>query len=110
MKKPLSLMPSVAGAALVAAMAAAPALAASPDAWKQHDKAVIKACTDASQFKGIKTLGKPTLFSDDVGYTALLLQGRYPQKHMKNGLGRELCLFERKSGTAHVTEADAFGR
>ena len=43
MKKPRSLMPSVAGAALVAAMAAAPALAASPDAWKQHDKAVIKA-------------------------------------------------------------------
>ena len=24
---------------------------------------------------------------------ALLLQGRYPQKHMKNRLGRELCLF-----------------
>ena len=23
-------------------------------------------------------------------YTALLLQGRYPQKHMKNRLGREL--------------------
>ena len=57
-----------------------------------------------------KTLGKPALFRDDVGYTALLLQGRYPQKHMKNRLGRELCLFERKSGTAHVTEADAFGR
>ena len=49
MKKPLTLMPSVAGAALVAAMAAAPALAASPDAWKQHDKAVVKACADASQ-------------------------------------------------------------
>jgi hypothetical protein len=29
---------------------------------------------------------------------------------MNNRLGRELCLFERKSGTAHVTEADAFGR
>ena len=57
-----------------------------------------------------KTLGKPALFSDDVGYTALLLQGSYPQKHLKNRLGRELCLFERKSGTAHVTEADAFGR
>ena len=51
MKKPRSLMPSVAGAALVAAMAAAPALAASPDAWKQHDKAVVKVCTDASQLK-----------------------------------------------------------
>ena len=62
------------------------------------------------QLKGSKALGKPALFSDDVGYTALLLQGRYPQKHMKNRLGRELCLFERKSGTAHVTEADAFGR
>ena len=29
---------------------------------------------------------------------------------MKNGLGRELCLFEPKSGTAHVTESDGFGR
>ena len=29
---------------------------------------------------------------------------------MKNRLGRELCLFERKSGTAHVTESDGFGR
>ena len=29
---------------------------------------------------------------------------------MKNLLGRELRLLERKSGTAHVTEADAFGR
>ena len=71
---------------------------------------MVKACTDASQLKGTKTLGKPALFSDDVGYTALLLQGRYPQKHMKNGLGRELCLFERKSGTVHVKQADAFGR
>ena len=53
MKKPLSLMPSVAGAALVAAMAAAPALAASPDAWKQHDKAVVKACTDAAELHGM---------------------------------------------------------
>lgn len=71
---------------------------------------MVKACGDASQLKGTKTLGKPALFSDDVGYTALLLQGRYPQKHMKNRLGRELCLFERKSGTAHVKQADAFGR
>lgn len=29
---------------------------------------------------------------------------------MTDRLGRELCLFERKSGTAHFKEADAFGR
>ena len=110
MQKPLTGRPAVAGAAVAAARPAARAQAASPVAGKQDEKAVVKACGDASQLKGTKTLGKPALFSDDVGYTALLLQGRYPQKHMKNLLGRELCLFERKSGTAHVTEADAFGR
>ncbi len=104
-RSPMTLVAAVALAAM-----AAPAWAASPGAWKQHDKAVLKACTEASQLKGTKAVGRPALFSDDVGHTALLLQGRYPQKHMKNRLGRELCLFERRSGTAHVTEADAFGR
>lgn len=103
MKKPLSLMPSVAGAALVAAVAAAPALAASPDAWKQHDKAGLHR---RQPIEGHQDAGQACAVRDDVGYTALLLQGRYPQ----NRLGRELCLFERKSGTAHVTESDGFGR
>ncbi|MNF06269.1 hypothetical protein D3C80_2061870 [compost metagenome] len=46
------------------------------------------------------------LFDDRLGLTALLLEGRYPQPHMKNQRGRELCLYERKSHKAHIAEAD----
>ncbi|MDU9389861.1 hypothetical protein [Pseudomonas sp. zfem002] len=35
---------------------------------------------------------------------ALLLQGRYPQKHMNNRKGTELCLYDRRQKTAYVTE------
>ncbi|MBI3907241.1 MAG: hypothetical protein HY309_17595, partial [Pseudomonas fluorescens] len=44
---------------------------------------------------------------DQVGYTALLLQGQYPQKHMKGAKGTELCLYNTKSKTAYVTEWDS---
>jgi hypothetical protein len=37
----------------------------------------------------------------------VLLQGRYPQKHMNNRKGRELCLYERKTGQVSVTEWDS---
>lgn len=45
-------------------------------------------------------------YDDSVGYSALLLEGRYPQPQMRNKRGRELCLFQRSSGRASVSEAD----
>ena len=54
--------------------------ASSPDAWTAYDKAVIASCTKASGLKNVKPVGKSAQFDDRVDYTALLLQGQYPQK------------------------------
>ena len=42
----------------------------------------------------------------DVGYTAIGLQARYHQKHMKNKKGCELYLFVKKTQQTYVTDAD----
>jgi len=34
-------------------------------------------------------------------------QGQYPQKHMKGQQGTELCLYNKKSKTAYITEWDS---
>ena len=81
--------------------------ASSPDAWATYDKAVLTSCTKASGLKDSKPVGNAAQFDDRVGYTALLLQGQYPQKHMKGAQGTELCLYNKKSKTAHVTEWDS---
>lgn len=78
--------------------------ASSDQAWAEHDKQLLKACTAASQLKDIRALGKSAEFDDRSGYSALLLQGRYPQKHMNNRKGSELCLYDRRHKTAYVTE------
>ena len=63
--------------------------ASSPDAWATYDKAVLTSCTKASGLKDSKPVGNAAQFDDRVGYTALLLQGQYPQKHMKGQQGTE---------------------
>jgi hypothetical protein len=81
--------------------------ASSPDAWAAFDKAVLASCTKASQLSHAKPVGNAAQFDDRVGYTAMLLQGQYPQKHMKGQTGTELCLYHKKSKTAYVTEWDS---
>ncbi len=83
--------------------------AASPAAWSEHDKEVAAACVKASTLKDAQPVGRPMAYDDRVGMTVLLLTGRYPQPHMKNRLGRELCLFDRETREAAVTEADQLG-
>ena len=83
------------------------AQASSPDAWAAYDKTVLASCTKASGLKNAKPVGNAAQFDDRVGYTALLLQGQYPQKHMKGAQGTELCLYNKKSKTAYVTEWDS---
>lgn len=85
------------------AAAACQANASSTDAWKALDKAVVDSCVKASQLKSVKPAGKAG-FDDSVGYEALMLKGIYPQPHMKNQAGTELCLYSRKSKKATVTE------
>jgi hypothetical protein len=81
--------------------------ASSPDAWASYDKAVLASCTKASGLKDAKPVGNAAQFDDRVGYTALLLQGQYPQKHMKGAQGTELCLYKKNNKTAYVTEWDS---
>ena len=81
--------------------------ASSSDAWAAYDKAVIASCTKASGLKNVKPVGKSAQFDDRVDYTALLLQGQYPQNHMKGQQGTELCLYNKKTKSAYVTEWDS---
>ncbi|MEX3773698.1 hypothetical protein [Pseudomonas sp. MYb118] len=81
--------------------------ASSDEAWAAYDKTVLASCTKASGLKNVAPVGNIAQFDDRVGYTAVLLQGRYPQKHMKNQQGTELCLFSKKDKTAYVTEWDS---
>ncbi|BBP57421.1 hypothetical protein [Pseudomonas sp. St316] len=83
------------------------AQASSPDAWAAYDKKVLASCLKASNLKDPKPVGTAAQFDDRVGYTALLLQGQYAQKHMKGATGTELCLYRKKTRTAFVTEWDS---
>ena len=78
--------------------------ASSDQAWADHEQALTRACLAASQFKDARPASKPAEFDDRVGYSALLISGHYPQKHMKNQKGSELCLFDKQRKTAFITE------
>jgi len=81
--------------------------ASSDQAWKQHDQAIKTVCAKASTLKNVKAVSDIMLFDDRVGYSAVVLEGNYPQKHMKNQKGRELCLYQRQQKRAVVTPADS---
>ncbi|MAU95165.1 MAG: hypothetical protein CMP81_04630 [Fulvimarina sp.] len=91
-------------ATLVALGLSSPATASSNDSWEKMFAAAKKACIEASSLTKAKA-SEPVVFSDDVGYLALLVSGTYPQKHMKGQKGRMLCLFERSTGKASTEEA-----
>jgi hypothetical protein len=80
--------------------------AATPDAWAAHYKDVTSSCIKASGLRNARPAGDPVDFDDKVGYTAIIIQGHYPQPHMKNKSGRVLCLYEKRSRMSHVSEAD----
>ncbi|WP_205287727.1 hypothetical protein [Luteibacter yeojuensis] len=94
------------GFAIVAMGFATTAWASTPGAWKDYDQRLTKACVAASGLRDAKPVGGPIHYDDRVPVTALVLAGRYPQKHMKNRPGRELCVWDRKAGKAYVSEAD----
>ena len=81
--------------------------ASSEQAWKQHNTSIQTACMQASHLKNVKAVSDIMLFDDRVGYSALVIEGNYPQAHMKNKKGRELCLYQRQQKKAVVTEADS---
>ncbi|WP_448096852.1 hypothetical protein [Luteibacter yeojuensis] len=82
------------------------AQASTPGAWKDYDQRLTRACIAASGLRDAKPVGGPIRYDDRVPVTALVLAGRYPQKHMDHRPGRELCVWDRKAGKAYVSEAD----
>lgn len=83
------------------------AIGATPEAWAAHEKEVVTACVLASKLVNAKPGGKIIDFADGVGFSALVIDGRYPQPHMKNKHGRALCLFDKRARTPYVSGADA---
>ena len=100
------------GRLLVGAVAGITTIAAgsTPQAWSDYAQEVISACVAASALRSAQPAGERVDFDDRVGYSALLLAGHYPQPHMKHLPGRELCLFDKRTRTATVTEADGILR
>ncbi|WP_060486085.1 hypothetical protein [Pseudomonas sp. NBRC 111123] len=80
------------------------AQASSNQAWNEQRQQMLKACLKASQFKDAHARGKPAEFDDRVGISALLIEGVYPQKHMQQRSGTELCLYDRKQQQAYISE------
>ncbi|WP_305826816.1 hypothetical protein [Pseudomonas aeruginosa] len=85
----------VAGSLVCLLLGSAPAWASTAEAWQAHDAMVRAACLKASGLRQVRAVGQVLPFDDEVGYSALLLQGR------------ELCLYRRATGKASVSEADA---
>ncbi len=80
--------------------------ASSEQAWNKHDLEIKSACIKVSQLKNAKPVSNIMLFEDRVGYSALLIQGQYPQTHMKNKTGQELCLWNKTTKKAYLSEAN----
>ncbi|PKF31053.1 hypothetical protein [Acinetobacter proteolyticus] len=80
--------------------------ASSERAWNKHDQEIKAACIKASQLKNAKIVSNVMLFDDRVGYSALQIEGKYPQAHMKNKIGQELCLWNKTSKKAYLTETN----
>lgn len=80
--------------------------ASSSDSWNEHGKEVAEKCIKAANLKNAKAAGDLITYDDAVGFDALLIKGTYPQAHMNKQPGKALCLFDRKSRTAYIAEAD----
>jgi hypothetical protein len=81
--------------------------ASTPEAWSDYDKEVIAKCLAASHLRDAHPGGQRIDFADSVGISALFIVGHYPQPQLNNQRGRELCLFDKRSRTATVSDADA---
>ena len=88
---------------LVCVASASPgqSLASSADKWAELTQRASAACAKASELKNAKA-GKSTDFSDKV---LVLVDGIWPQPHMKNATARFVCLYDKRTQTAEAVEA-----
>lgn len=83
------------------AATSATAEASSPDKWTELMQRASAACAKASELKKPVT-GKPVDFTDKV---LVIVDGVWPQAHMKNAPARFACLYDKRAKTAEATEA-----
>lgn len=91
--------------AVAALMIAVPAAASTPAAMNQGLSDAKLACRKASDLKNAAAPGRPVLFSDAAGKTAILVTGTWRPAHMKGKRATMLCLYDRAMRTAEVQEA-----
>lgn len=89
----------------VAGLFAMPAQAATPQAYRELDRASSLACLRASGFRDAAFAPSPLRFSDQMNVDARLITGTYVQRHMKGKQGMVLCLYNRKTRRAEVVDA-----
>ncbi|MGE5267498.1 MAG: hypothetical protein ACM3L9_09060 [Deltaproteobacteria bacterium] len=77
------------------------AIAASPDKWTELMQRASAACMRASELKGAKS-SAPVDFTDKV---LVMVDGVWPQPHMKNAPARFACLYDKRAQTAEANEA-----
>jgi hypothetical protein len=97
---------SRAAASVALLLVAAAATASTPQAWSDYDKEVIAKCVAASHLRDAHPGGQRIDFDDHTGISALFIIGHYPQPHMNNQRGRELCLFDKRSQKVIIADAD----
>lgn len=89
---------------LLLALLPAAAEASSPAAWSAYEKAARAACARASGLAAPVTSSIVT-FSDASAKSAILVEGHWPQAHMKGRRGTMLCLYDRRTKRAEAMEA-----
>ena len=95
----LSLKPIALAAAL--ALVATTTHASSDAAWAELYAKAGAACLKASGLSATKLRGQPVDFQATV---LMIVDGRYPQPHMKNAKGTSYCLYDKVSGKTEATE------
>lgn len=80
-----------------------PSFASTPESWAKLDTASQAACIKASGLTSA-TAGPPTRYSDKLLIDARIIDGIWPQPHMKDAKASMLCLYNRKTKKVEVQE------
>lgn len=85
-------------------MACQQSFAASPGAWEEHYVEVREKCLQASALLQAKPAGEVVDFSDEIGFSMLIVRGIYAFDQKTPGT--EVCLLNRSNRSVTITEAD----
>jgi hypothetical protein len=87
----------------VSVLMSGPAVASSAGSWQALDQKSAKACISESGLSRAR-VGPATRFSDLTMIEARIVQGQYPQRHMRGAAAKMLCLYNRRSQRTEVQE------